>query len=167
MSASALPAILWGGDPANGIAHPYTLQLEYPLDSATTYAEPRGVVRSRSYDGSRESVWDYGDDWFLRFTARYVDPGSIDAGGAIYEGFSPTPAARTSYWGGSSPASGWQRFLTWAQTGWSFVFRPDATASPMVEHTVWLHGEPEIEQEGDLTRRITLTLRSATDITGY
>lgn len=148
MPAPRLPRIVWG----DSLEH--TLDFAYPLDEATSWAEPRQVETVR-FPSGEVSAWIPANDHFLSGKARWLVP-------TTGLGLGPTGTP----WHGMAGVGAW---LAWAQGKRAFRWYPDRVASPTVFLTCTLH-EPVrggVELEQDKTRVLSLVLRSTTEFTGY
>lgn len=142
------PAVVYG-DALDQVA-----TFAYPLDSAVTWAEPRGKeLRSRVTSGV-EATWDDGlYDHFLKGRLRWIVP---------VTGFDLGPAA-------SGYNDSVRQWLTWAWGGDSFRWVYDRNDMSTFA-TVWLESPTDRNGAGlerDGTRYVDVTVRGFSEITGY
>lgn len=133
------PKIVWNGN---------TITFGTPLLNPIAYSKPRDGSKWVTSPSGAEDAYILGTDQLLQGVVPWIPRNDAAR---------PKPATG---WNG---ATGWRAFLEWARQKNTFTFYPDAAGA--TTYTCYLLNPitdpPELEV--DLTRRITLLLRTSDD----
>lgn len=135
-------------------ASPIEITLAYPLDQCQTWAQPRpGGYRTPLQSGLID-YWYTGMDHVLQAKVRWVEADDTYSMGPVASRY--------------NGVNGWDEFLKYAKSRQPFTFVPDIDL-PTTTQVCYLMDPMEglVSLDDDLTRTISLTIRSGTEFTGF